>query len=121
MAATYEYRADRYDYGPATAIHPVYAVLLAATVPLFLGGLLADIAYSMTYEMQWSNFAAWLIMGGMVFTGFALIWAFIDLFRAGRRRARAATGAATSWSKASPGVERPSSSTCPPPRPADRA
>ncbi|NYZ12922.1 hypothetical protein HL658_10190 [Azospirillum sp. RWY-5-1] len=80
---------DRYDHRPATAIHPVHAVLLAATVPLFLGGLIADIAYSMTYQIQWTNFASWLIAGGMVFTGFALLWAFIDLFRAGRRRARA--------------------------------
>lgn len=89
MAATYEYRADHYEHRPATAIHPLHAVLLAATVPLFLGGLIADIAYSMTYQIQWTNFASWLIAGGMVFTGFALLWAFIDLFRAGRRRARA--------------------------------
>ncbi|MDQ2101602.1 DUF2231 domain-containing protein [Azospirillum isscasi] len=77
------------DHRPARAIHPLHAVLLAAALPLFLGGLLSDIAYSRSYEIQWSNFAAWLIAGGMVFTGVALLWAFIDLFRAGRRRARA--------------------------------
>ena len=74
------------DHGPARAIHPLHAVLLASTLPLFLGALVSDIAYSMTYEIQWSNFAAWLIAGGMVFTGFSLIWAFIDLFHDGRRR-----------------------------------
>jgi uncharacterized membrane protein len=63
-------------------------MLMAGTVPLFLGGLLSDIAYAQTYEMQWSNFAAWLIAGGMVFTGFALLWAVIDLFRARGRRGR---------------------------------
>lgn len=89
MAVTYDHRVDRYDHRPARAIHPLHAVLLAATVPLFLGGLLADIGYGMTYQIQWTNFAAWLIAGGMVFTGLALLWAFIDLFRAGRRRARA--------------------------------
>lgn len=89
MAVTYEYRTDHYDHRPATPIHPLHAVLLAATVPLFVGGLLADIAYSMTFQIQWTNFASWLIAGGMVVTGLALLWAFIDLFRAGRRQARA--------------------------------
>lgn len=75
------------DHGrPARAIHPLHAVLLAASLPLFLGGLLCDIAYSRSFEIQWSNFAAWLIAGGMVFAGVSLLWAFIDLFRAGRRR-----------------------------------
>jgi uncharacterized membrane protein len=81
MAVTYEQR-------PARAIQPFHAVLLAATIPLFLGGLLSDIAYSTTYEIQWSNFASWLIAGGVAFTGFTLLWACIDLIRAVRRRGR---------------------------------
>ncbi len=71
------------------AIHPLHAVLLAATVPLYLGGLLSDWAYFSTYEIQWSNFAAWLIAGAMVFTGFALLWSLIDLIGARGRRGRA--------------------------------
>jgi uncharacterized membrane protein len=63
------------------AIHPFYAFLVAGAVPLFLGGLLSDLAYGSSAEIQWSNFAAWLIAGAMVFTGFALLWAFIDLIR----------------------------------------
>lgn len=70
------------------AIHPLHAVLLAGTVPLFAGGLLSDLAYSASYEIQWSNFAAWLIAGGMIFAAAALIWASIDLIRAHRRRGR---------------------------------
>lgn len=70
------------------AIHPVHAVLLAATVPLYLGGLLSDLAYSNSYEIQWSNFAAWLIAGAMVFTGVSLLWAFIELLRSHPRRGR---------------------------------
>ena len=50
-------------------VHPVHAVLLAGTVPLFLGAMLSDIAYSASYEIQWSNFASWLIVGGLVFGG----------------------------------------------------
>jgi uncharacterized membrane protein len=65
----------------ADPIHPLYAFLIAGAVPLFLGGLLSDLAYGSTAEIQWSNFAAWLIAGAMVFTGFALLWAFIALLR----------------------------------------
>ena len=64
------------------AINPLHAVLLASTVPLFLGGLVSDIAYSSTYQIQWSNFSSWLLAGAMVFTGLALLWSFIELIRA---------------------------------------
>ena len=72
----------------AIPTHPAQAVLLAAMAPLFLGGLLSDLAYSSSYEIQWSNFAAWLIAGAMVFAGFALLWALIDLLRVRRFAAR---------------------------------
>ncbi len=62
-------------------INPLHAVLLAGTVPLFLGVLLADLAYSSTYEIQWKNFASWLLVGGLVFAGFTLLFAVIDLIR----------------------------------------
>lgn len=67
-------------------IHPLHAFLLAGAAPLFLGALLADLAYGSTAEIQWSNFAAWLIVGAMAFTGVALLWALIALFRARPRR-----------------------------------
>ena len=73
---------------PARPVHPVQAALLAFALPLYLGGLLADIAYSRSYEIQWVNFAAWLIAGAMVFTGFALLWAVIELLRVDVRRGR---------------------------------
>ena len=68
---------------PRRVIHPVHAVLLASTLPLFLGALLSDWAYSSTYQIQWTNFASWLVAGGLVFTGLALLWAIIDSFRVG--------------------------------------
>lgn len=61
---------------------PLHAILLAGAVPLFLGGLLSDIAYYKTYLIQWSNFASWLIAGGMVFCGLALLFALVNLLRA---------------------------------------
>ena len=70
----------------AIAIHPVHATLLASAVSLFLGGLLSDLAYASNFQIQWSNFAAWLLAGAMVFIGFALLWAVIDLLRARPRQ-----------------------------------
>jgi len=61
-----------------------HAFLLAAAFPLFLGALLSDHAYSTSYELQWSNFASWLVAGGMVFLGLALLFAIVDLIRGKR-------------------------------------
>ncbi|MGE8496064.1 MAG: DUF2231 domain-containing protein [Pseudomonas sp.] len=61
---------------------PLHAILLAGTVPLFLGALLSDIAYYQTYQIQWSNFASWLIAGGLVFCGLAVLFALVNLLRA---------------------------------------
>lgn len=77
--------ADRTHQSSLRWVHPVHAVLLAGSVPLFLGALLSDIAYSASYQIQWSNFASWLIAGGLVFGGLAVLCAVIDLFRADRR------------------------------------
>ncbi len=70
-------------------IHPVHAVLLASSLPLFLGALLSDWAYSATYLNQWPHFASWLILGALIFTGAALLWAAIDFLRADVARDRA--------------------------------
>lgn len=59
-------------------LHPLHAVLLAATVPLFLGALLSDLAYASSYQIQWSNFSSWLIAGGLVFNGLAMVWAIVS-------------------------------------------
>ena len=72
-----------------TLIHPLHAVLLAGALPLFLGAALSDIAYFRSYQIQWNNFASWLIAGGLVFAGIALVFAFVDVFRAERRARRA--------------------------------
>lgn len=66
-------------------LHPIHGVLLAGTIPLFLGGLLSDYAYVSSYEIQWANFASWLIAGGLVFAGFALLWSVVHLARAHHR------------------------------------
>ncbi len=75
-----------HDRAYAKPLHPLHAVLLAGTVPLFLGALLSDWAYSASYQIQWKNFASWLIVGGLVFAGFALLAALIGLIRGRRGR-----------------------------------
>lgn len=74
-----------HDRRYAEVIHPLHAVLLAGTFPLFLGAALSDAAYASDYEIQWNNFASWLIAGGLVFAGLALIFVLVDLVRAHRR------------------------------------
>lgn len=64
----------------------VHTTLLAGTVPLFLGALLSDIAYYKSYQIQWSNFASWLIAGGLLFCGLALLFALINLVRAREKK-----------------------------------
>lgn len=65
-------------------IHPFHAVVLAGTLPLYLGGLLADYAYWSTFQIEWANFASWLIAGAEVFCGIALLFAVIGAFRGSR-------------------------------------
>ena len=68
-------------------LHPLHALLLAGSVPLFLGVLLSDVAYANSAQVQWKNFASWLNAGALLFSGLALLWALIGLFTvAGRRR-----------------------------------
>lgn len=78
MATTTSYRYS-------DVIHPLHQVLLAGSVPLWLGAALSDAAYASTYEIQWNNFASWLIAGALIFCGLALIATIIDLCRAHRR------------------------------------
>ncbi|MBK9136395.1 MAG: hypothetical protein IPM15_19125 [Betaproteobacteria bacterium] len=64
----------------------MHAVLAFSALPLFLGALLADWVYARSEQVQWTNFASWLIAGGLVFAGLALLWATVDVLRAHARR-----------------------------------
>ncbi|WP_188981950.1 DUF2231 domain-containing protein [Pseudomonas matsuisoli] len=67
---------------------PLHATLLAGTVPLFLGALLSDITYFKTYHIQWNNFSSWLIAGGLLFCGLAILFAIANLIRAEHKAGR---------------------------------
>lgn len=70
-----------------TGLHLYHVLTLTAAAALFLGGLLNDLAYGSTYQVQWVNMASWLIAGAMVFTGLALAWSLVEaVLGPGRRR-----------------------------------
>lgn len=59
----------------------MHAIFALSSVPLFLGALLSDWAYSSSHEIQWVNFAAWLNAGGLLIAGPVLLWAAVDVLR----------------------------------------
>ncbi|RZL04662.1 MAG: hypothetical protein EOP40_21625 [Rubrivivax sp.] len=59
----------------------MHAVLAFSALPLFLGALLSDWAYSSSYQVQWLNFASWLMAGGLLLAGLALAWAAVSVLR----------------------------------------
>lgn len=75
---------DVTDY--SRPIHPLHAILLTFPLPLFLGALLSDLAYSASYQVQWTNFASWLIAGALLVGGFALLWALVEWIISGPAR-----------------------------------
>jgi uncharacterized membrane protein len=74
---------------PSTVLAgPVGAVCIAGAFWLFAAAALSDAAYSASYEIQWTNFASWLIVGALVLAAIALIGAIVTIAK--RRRDRAA-------------------------------
>lgn len=59
-------------------LNPAHAILLAFPVALFVGAVVSDWAYLATAQIQWSNFSAWLITFGLVFSGGVLVWSLIS-------------------------------------------
>ncbi|MEH6565323.1 MAG: DUF2231 domain-containing protein [Halopseudomonas sp.] len=62
-------------------LHPLHAILLAGSMPLFLGALLSDLAYAKSFQIEWSTFSSWLIAGGLVYAGLAIVCALLGLTR----------------------------------------
>lgn len=69
----------RLETAAERGLHTVHSLVLAFPIALFSAGLVADIAYLRTAEIQWTNFAAWLIVGALVFGGIAAAWALASL------------------------------------------
>ena len=62
----------------------LFGMLLGGAFPLALGAMLSDWGYYRTYQIQWINFADWLVAGSLLFGGLALAWAVIGNFVRGR-------------------------------------
>lgn len=68
-----------------TSLHPLHAFFLSGMVPLFIGVLLNDYAYWYSYELQWKNFASWMLIGALVFNGLAWLGSIVSLVRTDKR------------------------------------
>lgn len=73
---------------PRQGLHPLHAILLAFPVALFAAALVSDSAYFNTAQIQWANFASWLIAGGLFVGAFAVLWALIEMALSAKRSAR---------------------------------
>ncbi len=73
------------------ARHPIHPMLVPLPIVCFVGALLTDIAYSVTAEMMWANFSAWLLTVGVITGALAAIAGLIDFLgnRLIRRQAQA--------------------------------
>lgn len=69
------------------ARHPIHPMLVPFPIACFVGTLLTDIAYSLTANVMWARFSAWLITIGVIFAVLAAIAGAIDFF--GNRLIRA--------------------------------
>ncbi|SEM77586.1 Uncharacterized membrane protein [Sphingomonas gellani] len=75
--------------------HPIHGILSAFPLALFTAALVADIAYANSANMQWANFAVWLIAGGCAAGVLAAVAGIVDALlmrrhRTSRRRRGAA-------------------------------
>lgn len=68
--------------GHPVPLHPFHAAMLAGAATLFVGAPLADWAYARSYQIEWSDFASWLLVGAMVLATIALACAIAGWFRA---------------------------------------
>lgn len=68
--------------------HPVHGILSAYPLAFFTAAFVADIAYANSAQMQWANFAVWLITGGLLMGVLAAIAGIVDalLYKGIRRR-----------------------------------
>ena len=58
--------------------HPIHPMLVPIPIACFAGALLTDIAYTVTAEIMWANFSAWLLVVGVIFGVLAAIASLID-------------------------------------------
>lgn len=51
---------------PMPRLFPLFRLVFGLAAACFIAALAADVVYLDTPDMQWSNFAVWLIAGGLI-------------------------------------------------------
>lgn len=76
------------NIGRRVRAHPVHGLLSAYPLAFFTAAFVADVAYANSAQMQWANFAVWLIVGGLLMGVLAAIAGIADalLYRRARHR-----------------------------------
>lgn len=83
--------ATAYPVRAAGRVHPIHGILSAYPLALFTAALVTDIAYAETAQVMWAEFSIWLITGGLITGGLALVAGLVAGWRArGRARPRGA-------------------------------
>ncbi|RST31471.1 DUF2231 domain-containing protein [Sphingomonas ginkgonis] len=66
---------------PAAAVsHPLHLVLGSFMFAYFLAALIFDYGYSRSGNIQWTNFASWMIFAGLVSGGLSLVVGIVEWF-----------------------------------------
>lgn len=64
---------------PAVAVaHPFHLVLGSFPLAFFIAALIFDIGYSQSGQIQWTNFAAWMIFFGLVSGGLSIVAGLVE-------------------------------------------
>lgn len=86
MASSYS-TTTNYAGPPRTGrAHPIHGIFSAYPLALFTAALVADIAYANSANMQWANFAVWLIAGGCIMGVLAAVAGIGSALLSRRRR-----------------------------------
>jgi uncharacterized membrane protein len=72
-------------YNPHILSREIRSSLTSVAAVCFAGALLTDLAYIQSPDMQWTNFSAWLLAVGLVFSVLALLTAIVTFIGRGRR------------------------------------
>jgi uncharacterized membrane protein len=60
------------------AQHPIHPMLVPIPIVCFIGALVTDIAYTLTADIMWADFSAWLLLVGFIFGVLAAIAGLTD-------------------------------------------
>ena len=69
--------------------HPLHPMLVPFPIVCFVGVLVTDLIYWRTAAGLWETFSIWLLTGGLIMAGFAVLAGLIDFIGSARIRSLA--------------------------------